>query len=124
MERYRAFGLRNRVESVEIERVVLAKIDVDAYYESLTVRVFARALDWTERPDGTVVAGSRSRRVRFSEYWTFLRATAPEVGPPRACPSCAAPLDPAAGPAAVCAFCGAKLEAASARWVVSRIEQD
>lgn len=123
MERYRAFGLRNRVESVEVSRVVVTKIDVDAFYEAITVRIFASALDWTERADGTVVAGDKQRRTRFSEYWTFLRALAPDVDPPRACPACAAPLENV-GPSAVCAYCGAKLESASARWVVSRIEQD
>ena len=123
MERYRAFGLRNRVEAVEVSRVVLTRIDVDAFYEAITVRIFASALDWTERADGSVVAGDKSRRTSFSEYWTFLRALAPDVDPPSACPSCAAPLA-GSGPSAVCAYCGAKLESASARWVVSRIEQD
>ena len=123
MERYRAFGLRNRVEGVEVSRVLLTRIDVDAFYEAVTVRIFARALDWTERGDGTVVSGDKGRPTAFSEYWTFLRATTPDEAP-RSCPSCAAPLDAAAGPAAVCPFCGAKLERASARWVVSRIEQD
>ena len=123
MERYQAFGWTNRVESVEVSRVVLSKIDVDAFYESVTVRIFARALDWTEDRDGKVVAGSRSQPVRFSEYWTFLRAIGAEAPPVRACPSCAAPLA-ASGPASICPYCGSKLEAASGRWVVSRIEQD
>jgi len=123
MERYRAFGLQNRVEGVEISRVVLTKIDVDAFYEAITVRIFASAFDWTERADGTVVGGDKRKPTRFSEYWTFLRALAADVDPPSACPSCAAPLA-GAGPSAVCAYCGAKLESASARWVVSRIEQD
>ena len=123
MERYRAFGLRNRVEQVEVSRVLLTRIDVDAFYESITVRIFARALDWTEQADGTVVSGDEKRPTSFSEYWTFLRGTTTDTAV-RSCPSCAAPLDASLGPAAVCPFCGAKLESASTRWVVSRIEQD
>jgi predicted lipid-binding transport protein (Tim44 family) len=123
MERYRAFGLRNRVEGAEVSRVLLTRIDTDAFYESITVRIFASARDWTERADGTVVSGKKNRATNFSEYWTFLRGTTPDTAI-RSCPSCAAPLDASLGPAAVCPSCGAKLESASARWVVSRIEQD
>jgi predicted lipid-binding transport protein (Tim44 family) len=123
MERYRAFGLRNHVEAAEVSRVLLTRIDNDAFYESITVRIYASARDWTERADGTVVSGDKSRATRFSEYWTFLRGTTPDTAA-RSCPSCAAPLDASLGPAAVCPYCGAKLESASARWVVSRIEQD
>jgi hypothetical protein len=123
MERYAAFGRVNRVEQVEISRVVLAKIDVDAFYESITVRIFARALDWTEDAAGKVVSGSATRPRAFSEYWTFLRALQAAVEAAANCPSCGAPLDPGGG-ATVCASCGGKLVGGAFDWVASRIEQD
>ena len=102
MERYAAFSLVNRVEQVAVTRVALAKIDVDAFYESITVRIFARALDWTEDAGGKVVGGSKlGARETFSEYWTFLRAIPGTVAAPSNCPSCGAPLS--AGGGAPCA---------------------
>jgi predicted lipid-binding transport protein (Tim44 family) len=123
MERYAAFGYVNRVEQVAVSRVALAKIDVDAFYESITVRIFARALDWTEDGGGHVVAGNKTAPRSFSEYWTFLRAIAGTAARPSACPSCGAEL-PAGGGAVVCPSCGGKLVGGAFDWVASRIEQD
>ena len=123
MERYTAFALVNRVEEVAVTRIVLAKIDVDAFYESITVRIFARALDWTEDAGGRVVGGSKSVPRAFSEYWTFLRAIPGTVDAPSSCPSCGAALSPGGG-ATVCASCGGKLFGGGFDWVASRIEQD
>ncbi len=123
MERYAAFSLVNRVEQVAVTRVALAKIDVDAFYESITVRIFARALDWTEDASGKVVGGSKTAPRSFSEYWTFLRALPGAVAGSSNCPSCGAPLTPGGG-ATVCASCGGKLVGGGFDWVASRIEQD
>lgn len=123
MERYKAFAMVNRVEQVAVTRVELAKIDVDAFYESITVRIFARALDWTEDASGRVVGGSKTAPREFSEYWSFLRAIPGTTAALSACPSCGASL-PEGGGAIVCPSCGSKLEGASSAWVASRIEQD
>jgi len=123
MERYAEFALVNRVEQVAVTRIVLAKIDADAFYESITVRIFARALDWTEDSGGRVVGGSKSAPRSFSEYWTFLRALPGTVAGQAACPSCGAALAPGGG-ATVCTACGGKLVGGGFDWVASRIEQD
>jgi predicted lipid-binding transport protein (Tim44 family)/predicted RNA-binding Zn-ribbon protein involved in translation (DUF1610 family) len=123
LERYTAFGLVNRVEQVSVLRVVIAKIDLDAFYESITVRIFASALDWTEDPSGKVVGGHKTSPRAFSEYWTFLRALPGSVDLPTSCPSCGAEL-PAAGGSIVCPACGARLTGDTAEWLASRIEQD
>ncbi len=123
MERYSAFSLVNRVEQVAVTRIALAKLDADAFYESITVRIFARALDWTEDASGKVVGGSRTAPRAFSEYWTFLRASPGTVAAQPNCPSCGAPLTPGGG-ATVCASCGGKLVGGGFDWVASRIEQD
>jgi hypothetical protein len=123
MDRYAAFSYVNRVEDVEVTRIALAKIDVDAFYESITVRIFARARDWTEDAGGRVVGGSKTAHRVFSEYWTFLRAIPGTVIAPSSCPSCGAALSPGGG-ATVCASCGGKLVGGGFDWVASRIEQD
>jgi len=123
MERYAAFGLVNRVEQVAVTRVALSKIELDAFYESITVRIFAQALDWTEDSAGKVVGGSKTTARRFTEYWTFLRAIPGSVELATSCPSCGAAL-PAGGGSIVCASCGGRLVGDAPDWVASRIEQD
>jgi hypothetical protein len=123
MESYLAFGLVNRVEQAVVTRVVFAKIDLDAYYESITLRIFASALDWTEDAGGKVVSGSKTAPRAFSEYWTFLRAIPGSVALPTSCPSCGAPMSPG-GASLVCASCGGRLVGDAVDWVASRIEQD
>ena len=123
MKRYAEFGWVNHVEGAEVGRVVVARIGSDAFYESITVRIFARARDWTEDRDGRLLAGSKTASRAFSEYWTFLRALPGSAPATASCPSCGAALPPGAA-AAVCAYCGSKLTGSSSRWVASRIEQD
>jgi predicted lipid-binding transport protein (Tim44 family) len=123
LERYAAFGLVNRIEQAAVTRVVLARIDLDAYYESITARIFATALDWTEDASGTIVGGSKTSPRSFSEYWTFLRAVPGSVDLPTSCPSCGAELPPGGG-SIVCASCGGRLTGDSPDWLASRIEQD
>jgi predicted lipid-binding transport protein (Tim44 family) len=123
MDRYAAFGLVNRVEQVAVTRLLLAKIDTDAFYESITVRIFAQAMDWTEDASGKLVGGSKRAPRVFSEYWTFLRAIPGSVAPPTSCPSCGAAL-PAGGGSIVCGSCGGRLVGDTPDWVASRIEQD
>lgn len=129
MERYRRFGLVNRLEDVEILKMELANLDLDPWLESMTVRVWARMRDWTEEVDsGEVVGGSKTQPRTFSEYWTFIRAIGAEdrgAGPKdgRHCPSCGAPLD-RVGAAGVCGYCDTKITGGDYDWVLSRIEQD
>lgn len=125
MERYRRHGLRNRVEDVEVERVRVVRVTIDAWYEAITVRIWARCRDWTEQiDDGRVVSGSKDPPRAFSEYWTLLRAvgTGASSGDARRCPSCGAPLDriDAAG---TCAYCDTVVTTGRHDWVLSRIEQ-
>lgn len=130
MERYRRFGLVNRVENVAVRRIELARVDVDAFYESITLRIFASMLDWTEQArDGKLVAGSRDEPRVMSEYWTFIRRIGGPARPDGAgfdaerCPSCGAPLD-RVSPSGVCGYCEAKITTGDFDWVLTRIEQD
>lgn len=130
MERYRRFGLVNKVEQVSVRRIELARIGVDAFYESITVRVFASMLDWTEQgPQKKVVAGSTSEKRVMSEYWTFIRRIGGKARPDGGgwdaehCPSCGAPLDNVSQ-TGVCGYCEATITTGDFDWVLTRIEQD
>lgn len=121
---YAEHGLRNRVEEVQLERLELVKVAQDAWYESITVRLWARSLDWVEDTEGRVRAGSQTGPRRFSEYWTFLRAagTGAAAGDPKRCPSCGATLD-RVNAAGVCGYCDSRITSGRFDWVLSRIDQ-
>lgn len=127
MDRYARFGLVNRIEDVSVGRIEIVKVDADAFFETVTARIFATMRDWTEDASGKIVGGSRDEPRSFSEYWTFLRTIGGKKPrgewDPASCPSCGAPAD-RINMAGICEYCGGKLGGGDFDWVVSRIEQD
>ena len=115
-------GLRNVVDEYAVTRVKPVKIDSDAFYESVTVRLFAQGKDHTDDKEGKVVTGSKSSLREWSEYWTFIRTLAAAKTGPSSCPNCGAPVD--VGATGICSHCGGKLTAGDYDWILSRIEQD
>jgi predicted lipid-binding transport protein (Tim44 family) len=126
LERYARYGLRNRLEDVEVLQIDLVRLTADAFYESATLRIKARMRDYTLDGAGAVVGGSRTRLRTFSEYWTFIRSAAKPTtrkGDTHHCPACGAPLD-RVSETGVCGYCGAKIASGSHDWVLSAIAQD
>jgi hypothetical protein len=123
IDAYRRQRLRNVVADFRVTRIEAVKIDTDAFYESVTVRIFAEGRDHTVDESGRVVAGSQSALRRWSEYWTLIRSRGVDAGvQTRSCPNCGARI--AVGATGVCEFCGGKLTSGEFGWVLSRIEQD
>lgn len=125
LEGYRASGLHNRLGDVRLERVEIVKVQVDAWYEAVTVRIWGSMRDWVEDASGKVVGGNDRKPRRFSEYWTFLRASGTggaASADTQHCPSCGAPLDQVSA-AGVCGYCDTKIASGRFDWVLSRIEQ-
>ena len=118
-------GLRNVTENATLHNVELARVTTDAFFDAVTVRVWASSLDYTlSDRDGKVVSGSRSRVRKYTEYWTFIRSSRAK-GPPKTdpnCPRCGAPLDVNMG--GQCKYCSSKVTSGDFDWVLSRIEQD
>jgi predicted lipid-binding transport protein (Tim44 family) len=124
LEAYARAGLRNVTERAKVDGFELSRVLNDEYYDSITVRVFARSLDYTLNASGQVVSGSRSIERPYSEYWTLIRGSAVR-GAPRldpSCPNCGAPLD--VNMAGSCNHCRAEVTSGNFDWVLSRIEQD
>jgi hypothetical protein len=125
IDAYKRAGLRNITENAQAENIQAVRIVTDKFFDAMTVRVFASSTDFTiADADGKIVSGSRSKRRKYTEYWTLLRATGAK-GPARtdaACPNCGAPLKVEA--AGNCAYCRAKVTSGEFDWVLSRIEQD
>lgn len=125
IEAYKAQGLRNRLDKVNISRMEVASIDSDAFYDAVTVRIFASMIDVTERLDnGQLHSGNPSNPLIFSEYWTFIRRIGRQTSQQsaQACPSCGAPL--ALSQAGSCEHCGSHITRGEFDWVLSQIEQD
>jgi hypothetical protein len=125
IDAYRRSGLRNITERTRIQRVQLARIAQDRWFDSITIRLFATGLDYTIRAaDNAVVGGNRSRERAYSEYWTLIRGVA-ATGPARSepvCPKCGALFTGTM--TATCTHCHAKVNSGEFDWVLARIEQD
>lgn len=121
IDAYKAQRLRNIVDDFTVSRIEPVKVITDAFYEAITVRVWAQGRDYTIDENGKVVGGARTLR-RWSEYWTFIRTRGGATRVVDKCPNCGAKL--AAGATGICEYCGGKLTAGTFDWVLSRIEQD
>jgi hypothetical protein len=125
IEAYRRQGLRNVVENCVITRMQPVKIQEDAFYQAITLRIWAKGNDYTVDGNDNVVSGSRTKTREWSEYWTFIRnreAKDSRVRTELSCPNCASPLKVNAS--GICEFCGGKITSGEFDWVLSKIEQD
>ncbi len=125
IDAYRSAGLTNKLENITIQNIQFVRIDLDRFYESITVRIFASSLDYVVDKDGSVKGGSNKRPRAFSEYWTFIRRMGVEKDEYdySTCPNCGAPADKM-GQAGVCEYCGTKISNGDFSWVLAIITQD
>ena len=125
IEAYRRQGLRNIVENCTITGMQAVKIQEDAFYQAITLRIWAQGNDYTVDQNGKVVSGSRNRTRQWSEYWTFVRSREAKSSHARTdlnCPNCGSALKVNAS--GICEFCGGKITSGEFDWVLSKIEQD
>jgi predicted lipid-binding transport protein (Tim44 family) len=124
LEQYAEHGLRNELRDVKLLRQEIVKVQMDAWYEAITVRVYGSMKDTMVDRTGKVVGGNTTTDRIFSEYWTFLRAlgSGDTVHDTRSCPSCGAALD-RVSQAGVCGYCDSKITTGRFDWVLSRIDQ-
>lgn len=126
MNSYRRDGLRNVLSDVEVTRVELSRITIDRYFETITVRIFAKMIDYTiEQGSGKVVSGFPNQSRKFSEYWTFVRraGVTSKDRDAATCPNCGAPLDKVTQ-VGECSYCQTEITRGDFDWILSRIEQD
>ena len=129
IQEYKSQGLTNHLDDIKISNTLLAKIDIDKFYESFTVRIFANCKDYTTKDSNNALVGGNKNSTRaFSEYWTFVRRIGTEQQPKDSlqldsCPSCSAPLDKM-GMTGICGYCSHKVSSGDYSWVLSRITQD
>jgi uncharacterized Zn finger protein (UPF0148 family) len=122
IDAYKRQHLRNIVADFRVMTVEPVKIDSDAFYESITVRIYAEGRDHTVDEAGRTVAGSGLQLRRWTEYWTLIRTRTAADATKLTCPNCGAPV--AVGTTGICTYCGGKIRSGDFDWVLSRIEQD
>lgn len=122
IDEYTRQGLRNLVDHYSIGKVDVVKVASDAFFDAITVRLFASGHDYTVDEKGSIVGGAMTFTKKWSEYWTFVRGRAGAPADARVCPNCGGKL--AEGQTAVCEYCGGKVTTGEFPWVLSRIEQD
>jgi hypothetical protein len=126
MARYRETGIREMIEGLEITQIVVAKIEHDAWFDAITVRIYASMREYQVDSSGRLVSGSKDKPRRFSEYWTLIRRSDRAHGEsrdPASCPSCGAPLD-RINRAGICEYCNSKVVTGDFDWVLAIITQD
>lgn len=125
VEEYKRQGLRNITEGAAIASLELANVTQDAFFDAVTVRLYASSLDYTvSDANNQIVSGNRTTPRKYTEYWTMIRGRGAK-GPPKldkSCPNCGAPLDVTM--VGVCNYCKVKVTTGQFDWVLSRIEQD
>ncbi|MGE0403363.1 MAG: TIM44-like domain-containing protein [Kofleriaceae bacterium] len=117
-------GLRNELRDMNVTETRVAKIVRDKYFDSVTIRIWGRGIDFMVTDSGSRVRGSKSIKRKYSEYWTLIRSRA-RKGPPNpnpTCSNCGAPLQMTQS--GECEHCNAHVTAGEFDWVLSKIEQD
>ncbi len=123
---YKKQNLRNVIEQITVEKFKPVKVTVDLHYQSVTVRVYARMLDYTiNQSTKNIVSGNATKVRQFSEYWTLIRSN--HFKPPvkesaTCCPACGAELN--ISMAGTCTYCQSRIVSGEFDWVLSKIEQD
>ncbi|MBA2732472.1 MAG: TIM44-like domain-containing protein, partial [Acidobacteria bacterium] len=118
IEAYKRQGLRNALDNFRITQMLPVKIKEDAFYNSITVRIWAEGHDYTVSKDGKIVSGSNKKLRRWSEYWTFIRNRNAPAAPARAtlnCPNCGAGLK--INVTGICEYCHGKVTSGEFDWV-------
>jgi predicted lipid-binding transport protein (Tim44 family)/ribosomal protein L24E len=127
LDAYKSRGFVNKLENIAIKKIEVVRLDLDAFYESVTVRVFASCLDYVEDASGRLIGGSKNSSRTYSEYWTFIRRTGLDIDESQVnlqtCPNCGAKADNM-GEAAECGYCGSKISTGDFSWVLAVITQD
>jgi hypothetical protein len=124
----KAAGYRDRMEEVSVDSATVADAASGAVYDTVAVRVRARARDYkVALTDGRPLAGSRAVEP-FGEVWSFLRRRGAATVPGKPgllegnCPNCAAPIQ--INESTNCASCGALLRSGEHDWVLAEITQE
>lgn len=123
----KADNVRDRMENIRIQKILIAQVDSDECYDSLTVRVRASAVDYrVSLTSGDRLSGAEKSET-FVEYWSFLRRRGVQTAKGKKglmeghCPNCGAAI--VMNQFARCKYCKAILKSGAHDWVLAEITQ-
>jgi uncharacterized membrane protein YebE (DUF533 family) len=124
----RQLGYRNEMRDVFVDAVRVAEVRTGHLFDTLAVRVAARARDYkVSLNDGSIFPGSEDSGP-FEEIWSFIRRRGVQSFDPARpglieghCPNCGAAIE--MNQNANCAHCGALLRSGQYDWVLAEITQ-
>ncbi len=125
IEEFKKQQLVNVLKDVKLSHLEPVKIESDAFYESITVRIHAAMVDYTiSARDQHLICGNPHSSRAFTEYWTFIRTheASQKDKKETGCPACGAPLK--INQSGRCEYCTALVTSGAFDWVLSLIEQD
>ena len=125
VEQFVAMHKRDVLEDLAVNGCVIAKVEGDANFDSITVRFDAIAKDYEVDDSGKMVSGDKTIQP-FTEFWTFIRSQAArskvgEGAQITQCPNCGAPVS--INESGVCAYCKATVTTGQFGWVLNNITQ-
>ena len=125
LDNYKKEGLTNKLDNVSITKIQIVKLEIDKFYEAITVRIYASCFDYVTNKDERIIGGSNKKVRKFTEYWTFIRRAGVEKDDYdlKTCPNCGASADKM-GQAGICEYCNSKISNGDFSWVLSIITQD
>ena len=125
IDSYKNNGLTNKLDKVSIKKIEFVKLEIDKFYEAVTVRIHASCKDYVLDKQGRLMGGSKIKKRKFTEYWTFIRRAGVKNDDYdyKTCPNCGAPADKI-GQAGICEYCNTKISNGDFSWVLSIISQD
>jgi len=121
---YRRQQVRNVLENIQVQAVEIVKLQHDAFFDAITVRIHAAMIDYTINYAGSYMGGDRKQPRYFTEYWTFIRRGGVKESDKTLdqCPNCGAELN--IGMAGKCNYCNNIITTGEFSWILSMIEQD
>ena len=125
VEQFVAMHKRDVLEDLAVNGCVIAKVEGDANFDSITVRFDAIAKDYEVDDSGKMVSGDKTIQP-FTEFWTFIRSQAArsrvgETAQITQCPNCGAPVS--INESGICAYCKATVTTGQFGWVLNNITQ-
>lgn len=123
----KAKGVRDFMSNHEIRGMEIVQLESDAVFDTVTVRIRARAVDFqVNLSNDQYVSGSRLPQT-YTEYWSFVRRPGAKTREGKGliegnCPNCGDLLK--MNEAITCESCGSLIKSGEYDWILAEITQE
>jgi predicted lipid-binding transport protein (Tim44 family) len=128
IDEQKSLGYHDQMSDIQIHSLLLAALETDNLFDTLTLRIDASAVDYrASLANGQRIQGDNAPEP-FVEYWSFLRRRGARTDRAKPglieghCPNCGAPIE--MNQFANCTHCKALLRSGEYDWVLAEITQE